>query len=70
MWDTNREIILGSSGNRAAPMGTAIWEYDGSGWELKFLRAENGGVAGECPSVAGKFKGQLRATPCVEPALA
>ena len=68
MWKDERRVVLGSSGNRAVPKGKAIWEFDGKQWALKSLQAENGGVAGDPPSIQGRFKGQLRATPCVEPA--
>ncbi len=47
------------------PFGTCLWEYDGLQWSVKSLDAENGGVAGDPPQQPGRFKGQLRMTPCV-----
>ena len=69
MWDTQSDVFLGaaSSRGRSAPQGLALWEFDGQNWILKTVESRNGGVPGDPPQVAGRFKGQLRATPCVEP---
>lgn len=70
MWDVASDNFLGaSSGSSAATaQGTAIWEFDGSTWNVKKIQSDNGGIAGDPPTVPGRFKGQLRATPCVRPA--
>lgn len=68
MWNESHRIVLGgTSDGRAAPTGTTIWEFDGDSWGVKTIQSKNGGIAGEPPLVAGRFKGQLRATPCVQP---
>ncbi len=70
MWDVTDNVILGSSGGRSAPQGQAVWEFDGSKWNLKTVEAKNGAVAGSPPVAPGRFKGHLRATPCVAPVTA
>lgn len=54
-----------SQGARDVPMGHCVWEYNGASWSLKKNEAQNGGVPGTAPLEPGRFKGQLRATPCV-----
>ena len=70
MWDTQSDVFLGTptSRGRSAPQGLTYWEFDGESWQLKSVEANNGGVAGDPPTVPGRFKGQLRATPCLAPA--
>ncbi len=72
MWDAQSDVFLSiqSSDGRSAPQGLTLWEYDGQAWQLKSVEAKNGGVAGDPPAIAGRFKGQLRATPCLAPATA
>jgi len=48
-----------------ARYGTCLWEYDGSRWTVRSLQSQNGGIAGDPPQQPGRFKGQLRMTPCV-----
>ena len=55
----------GHSGGTPPPLGYSVWEYSGQDWALKKVCADNGGVPSEPPTIQGKFKGQLRATPCV-----
>lgn len=66
MWNEDRNVMSSSSGGRGASQGKAIWEFDGAQWKFKQLTAHSEGVPGDPPSVPGRFKGQLRATPCVE----
>lgn len=47
------------------PYGTCLWEFDGSAWTVKSVESQNGGIVGEPPRQPGRFKGQLRATPCI-----
>ena len=66
MWDVTPDSFMGGSSNsRSAPEGKATWAYDGEQWVLKSVETQNGGVAGPPPSSPGRFKGQLRVTPCV-----
>lgn len=68
MWDVNQNVFLGaSSGSRSAPEGVATWRWDGESWDLLNVKSESGGIAGDPPMILGKFKGQLRLTPCVQP---
>ena len=62
---TQNVPVLGSSGGRSAPMGHAIWEFDGERWDLKKSFAKEGAAPGPAPSIEGRFAGQLRSTPCV-----
>ncbi|OYP38206.1 hypothetical protein CGZ80_03015 [Rhodopirellula sp. MGV] len=68
MWNQQETVDAGSSSTRATISGRAIWQWSGTQWELRTLQSKNNGVAGEPPSLPGRFIGQLRATPCVEPA--
>ncbi|WP_436717818.1 hypothetical protein U8335_14235 [Roseiconus lacunae] len=66
MWNDQHQVVMGTSGSRGAPSGRAIWQWSGEQWDLKLIQSDNNGVAGDPPSLPGRFKGQLRATPCVE----
>lgn len=69
MWNDSQSVVMGTTIGRSAPSGTTIWEFDGQKWGVKTIQSQNGGIAGEPPLIAGRFKGQLRATPCVQPEL-
>ncbi len=70
MWDTESDVKLHShsSGGQASAYGTTLWEFDGAQWNVKLNQPVDGGVVGEPPLLAGRFKGQLRTTPCLAPA--
>ena len=67
MWDVRPDVFNGHSCARSAPEahGVCIWEFDGAEWKVKLIRENGRGVAGEPPRIQGRFRGQLRATPCV-----
>jgi hypothetical protein len=68
MWDVTQDVFCGNTSSaREAPeaSGTCVWEFDGTQWKVKLLRATGHGVAGSPPGVPGRFRGQLRAMPCV-----
>ena len=67
MWAEERKVVMSTSGGRGAPMGKAIWQWNGDRWILKTIQSDNGGIAGDPPRLPGRFKGQLRATPCAQP---
>jgi hypothetical protein len=60
-----RELEMGSSRGRSAPMGYALWEFTPTGWNLRKNASVPGGVPGNAPRAAGQFIGQIRASPCV-----
>lgn len=60
------EIELGiSCTGRSVPQGYALWEYTGETWSLRKDVSEPGAVPSGPPTIAGMFRGQLRATPSV-----
>jgi len=58
-------VVMASSYGRTATMGHCVWEYNGTNWSLKKDESENGGIPSVPPQQPGRFKGQLRVTPCV-----
>ncbi|CAN5914837.1 hypothetical protein BH23PLA1_BH23PLA1_11340 [soil metagenome] len=45
----------------ASGSGYCLWEFDGSSWVLKKDRSASGFVPSSPPTIAGRFRGQLRA---------
>lgn len=58
-------IISGSTDDREAPMGYALWHFTEKGWELKKDASVTGAVPSAPPQQAGEYVGQMRSTPSV-----
>lgn len=59
------EIVAGSSKDREAPMGYALWLFTEEGWELKKDASVDGAKPSIPPKMPGQFVGQIRSTPSV-----
>lgn len=64
MWDVTKDAFMGTS-DRSAPesIGQCVWEFDGKAWTVKSVEADEPVGNLEAPTIAGRFKGQLRVTP-------